>query len=66
MKKENRQNKKNYMGCKTKVIKFNENNGGNKNNQLAVEDKSGRRNKLWRENVPNQSIYEERNQEKQK
>lgn len=41
------------MGCKTKVIKLNENNGGNKNNGLAIEDKPGRRNKPWRENVQN-------------
>lgn len=37
--------------CKTHVIKFNENNGGDKNNGLAIEDKSWRRKRHWRESV---------------
>lgn len=31
------------MACKAHVIKFNENNGGDKNNGFAREDKTGRK-----------------------
>lgn len=49
-----------------KIIKFNKNNCGNKNNGLVTEDKSGSKSKHQKEIFPNQSISKERNKEKLK